>query len=834
MSLKSFVAKHKDASRTAAIFLAAFTLFVGSAIIIWLSTFRVPSLAAIQERRVAESTKIYDATGDILLYDLSQNTKRTIVPLEEISDYAQKASIAIEDRDFYNHHGVKPTSFARAMLVNLTTLSFNQGGSTITQQVIKNSILTNEKWLSRKLKEWVLAVQLENILSKEDILSMYLNEIPYGGTMYGIEEASETFFGKKAKDVNLTEAAYLAAIPKAPTYYSPYGKNRERLEERKNLVLSQMFKENMITEEEYKKSKEEVIDFKPKEDSGIKAPHFVFYVIDYLKDKYGADVLEKGGLKVKTTLNYELQVMAQDIAHDYAHENETKFKASNAAITAVDPKTGGILVMVGSRDYFDTEIDGAFNVTLGKRQPGSTFKPFVYAEAFKKGYTPETNLFDVKTQFASNCAPDNLTSENSCYSPDNYDMNFRGPISIRNALAQSINVPAVKTLYLVGVQDAIRLARDMGMETLSNRGNYGLTLVLGGGEVTPLEITSAYGVFANEGMRNVATPIMEITDKTGNTIEKLEPKPTQILDKEVALKISDVLSDNEARAPAFGQSSFLHFPNTDVAVKTGTTNDYRDAWIIGYTPSIAVGAWAGNNDNSQMDKKVAGFIVAPMWRAFMDRALALSPSESFEEPSPDQEITLKPVLRGKWQGGESVLIDKVSKRLITEFTPKDSFDEILTGGIHNILHWVNRSDPRGPAPENPQNDSQYSNWEYGVQKWVRENNIVEPLVNIPNEYDNIHNASSIPRVNITNPNENSTFAKNENVIVSFSISNGNSITKTELSLNGIKVAESSSKTSSLSFVPGIYGIESGSYTLAVTVSDAIHNKVIDEITINIE
>ncbi|MEK9185923.1 MAG: transglycosylase domain-containing protein, partial [Patescibacteria group bacterium] len=419
MRLKHFFTKHNQAIRTLAVLFAAFCLLAGSAITFWVSTFKVPSLQTIQQRRVAESTKIYDRTGKTLLYDVSQNTKRTVVPIEKISDYAKKASIAIEDRDFYNHRGVKPSSFLRAMFKNLTTLSLSQGGSTITQQVVKNSILTNEKWVSRKLKEWVLALQIEKVLIKDEILAMYLNEIPYGGTIYGIEEASETFFGKNAKEVGLAEAAYLAAIPKAPTYYSPYGKNREKLEERKNLVLGQMWKNGLINDKEYKTAKEEKVEFKPKEDSGIKAPHFVFYVIDYLKNKYGDDVLEKGGLKVVTTLDYTLQVMAEDIAHDYALENKEKFNAENAALVAIDPKTGGILVMVGSRDYFDTDIDGAFNVTLAKRQPGSTIKPFVYAEAFRKGYTPETALFNVKTQFATKCAGDDLTSENECYSPEN-------------------------------------------------------------------------------------------------------------------------------------------------------------------------------------------------------------------------------------------------------------------------------------------------------------------------------------------------------------------------------------------------------------------------------
>ncbi len=678
--------------KTLFIFLLSAALLLGAAIFFWVASFKIPSFQSIEERRVTESTKIYDRTGKILLYDLSQNTKRTVVPIDQISQNVKNATVAIEDRTFYSHKGVDFSAILRAILVDVVTLDFSQGGSTITQQVVKNSILTNEKWISRKIKEIVLALQIEKSLSKEDILSLYLNEIPYGGTIYGVEEASETFFGKNASDVSLTEAAYLAAIPQAPTYYSPYGKNREKLEDRKNLVLKEMLQNDFITEEDYEKSKKEKIEFKPKEDSSIKAPHFVFFVIDYLKKKYGDDVLERGGLRVTTTLDYDMQAFAQETVARFAYANEKDFRASNAAIVAIDPKTGGILTMVGSRNYFDPEIDGAFNITLAKRQPGSTFKPFVYSMAFKKGYTPETILFDVKTQFSSSCPPDNLTSDNGCYSPDDYDLKFRGPVTIRNALAQSLNIPAVKTLYLAGVQDSINLARDMGISTLSNKGNYGLTLVLGGGEVTPLEMTSAYGVFANMGVRNEYTAIMEITDKSGQVLEKLDPKPKQVLEKEISLKISSILSDNNARAPAFGQTSALHFPTRDVAVKTGTTNDYRDAWIVGYTPSIAVGAWAGNNDNSAMEKRVAGFIVAPLWRAFMDKVLAKTPSEPFEDPLPEQDLTLKPVLSG-----------------------------VMDQELHTILYWVDKDNPRGPKPEHPETDSQYLNWEYGVQKWILEN-----------------------------------------------------------------------------------------------------------------
>ncbi len=689
------------------LFISISILFIVAAIFIfWISTLKVPTSESIRERRVVESTKIYDSTGDILLYDTGGDIRRSIVNIEEISPYIKNASIAIEDKEFYTHNGVQISSFIRAVLVNIISFDFTQGGSTITQQVVKNSILTTEKLISRKIKEWVIAIKLEKVLSKDEILSMYLNEIPYGGIIYGVQEASEAFFGKTSKDVTLAEAAYLAAIPKAPTYYSPYGKNKSKLDDRKNLVLSEMLKQEMISEDEYNKALNENVDFLQKKDVSIKAPHFVFYVLDYIKNKYGEDLINTGGLRIKTTLNYELQAYAEEIAKDYALENKVKFNAENASIIALDPKTGGILTMVGSRDYFDKDIDGAFNVTTAKRQPGSTIKPFVYAQALRKGYTPETVVFDVKTQFSTSCAKEDMSMGNGCYSPDNYDNLFRGPVTLRNALAQSLNIPSVKVLYLAGLKESIQLARDMGINSLANKGDYGLTLVLGGGEVTPLEITSAYGVFADNGIKNEIHSVIEIKDKNNNTIEEFKQNQKQVLPKEIALSISDILSDNVARTPAFGQNSALNFPNRDVAVKTGTTNDYKDAWIIGYTPNLVVGAWAGNNNNTSMEKKVAGFIVAPMWRAFMDKALTKISDEKFEKPLVIDYSTLKPVLSGIWKGG------------IRE-------NNTITGGIHSILYWVDKDFPNGEYPSNPSNDPQFERWEYAVSKWVQENNIIE-------------------------------------------------------------------------------------------------------------
>lgn len=673
--------------------LTAIILFTSGISILWVASLRIPALEDISERRIDQSTKIYDRTGKILLYDTSRDTRRALVPFADISPYAKAAALAIEDKNFYSHNGFEFSSFLRAVLVNLTTLSFSQGGSTITQQVVKNSILTKDKTPTRKLKELILAIKLEKVLTKDEILSLYLNEISYGGTIYGIGEAAQSFFGKPSSELTLAESAYLASLPKAPTYYSPYGPNREALEARKNLVLQEMLANKFISEDELAAAVNEKVEFKPRLDTGsIKAPHFVFFVIDYLAKKYGEDTLANSGFKVITTLDYSIQQGAEAVAKKYGAINKTSFNGENNAIVAIDPKTGEILAMVGSRDYFDQEIDGNFNAALGHRQPGSTFKPFVYSVLFNKGYTDKTVLFDTPIQFSPACPPDNFTTDDTCYSPGNYDDRFRGPIIIRDALAQSVNIPAVEALYLAGVKDSVDLAKSMGIESLTELDAYGLSLVLGGGSVSLLDMTSAYSVFANDGVRNPYNPILWVEDADGNVVDRYTVSPRRVLPVETARTISSILSDNVARTPAYGANSTLYVASRDVAVKTGTSNDYKDAWILGYTPNIIIGAWVGNNDSSPMEKKVAGLIVSPLWRELMDKVLPSLAFESFPRPEPEDQSLLKPILKGE-----------------------------LGSEPHSILYWVDKNDPRGPIPQNPSDDPQFDNWEYGVKLWELSN-----------------------------------------------------------------------------------------------------------------
>lgn len=614
-----------------------------------------------------------------------------------MSPYIRQATIAIEDSHFYEHNGFRPTSFVRAMLVNLTTGGFTQGGSTIDQQVVKNALLTQDKTIPRKLKEIILALKLDHEVPKDTILQIYLNESPYGGTVYGVEEASRTYFNKHASDLTLTEAAYLAALPQAPTYYSPFGKHVDQLEKRKNLVLEKMYELGYINKTERDAAQSEKVSFNQDESNSGKALHFVMYIRDYLEQQYGDDVVQNGGLKVVTTIDYNLQKQLEDIVKQGALENTAKFKATNAAAVAIDPRTGQILAMVGSRDFFDTQIPGQYNAALADRQPGSSFKPIVYSAAFEKGYTPETVLYDVPTEFSTLCDayghPKGGADPSVCYMPEDYDGKFRGPISLRNALAQSLNVPAVKLLYLTGLKSAVSLAQDMGLSTIQDPARYGLSLVLGGGEVTLLELTNAYGVFANNGIYNPPQGILEIQDGDGTVLEKFTKKEKEVLPESVTSLISSVLSDNNAKIPAYGANSPLFFGDRPVASKTGTTNDYRDVWVIGYTPSVVVGMWGGNNNNTPIDKKVAGLVLAPVWNKAMTAAIGTSSIEYFPDPLPN--TSSKPILHGDY----------------------------CSDGTHTILASVIKDNPDGPYPSNPASDPQYYNWETAVQNWVNKNGV---------------------------------------------------------------------------------------------------------------
>ncbi len=817
----------------------SFGLIVIGAGALWVATLQMPDLNSFQARKIAESTKIYDRTGTVLLYDTGKNAKLSYVPLTSISPFVQKATIAIEDSNFYTNSGIEPLSILRAILADLASGDYGQGASTITQQVVKNSLLTTDKTITRKIKEWVLAIKLTKVMTKDQILETYLNESPYGGTIYGVEEASRAFFGHPAMDLTLAQAAYLAAIPQAPTYYSPYGTHRTSLDSRHLLVLQRMHDLGMSTDQEYTDAKAEKVQFLSKSDSSIRAPHFVMFVKDYLTQKYGEDEIDNGGLKVITTLNFDLQQEAEGVVKKFGPSLSSSFNASNTAMVAIDPKTGDILTMVGSRDYFDASIDGNYNITLASRQPGSTFKPFVYSTLFKKGYTPETILFDAQTEFSNYCTVegkpkdptmDPKDASKACYMPDEYDNIFEGPLTIRQALAQSRNVPAVKALYLAGIPQSIQTAQDMGITSLTDPNRYGLTLVLGGGEVSLLDLTSAYGVFANDGMRNPYRSILQVTDNKGIILEQAATTtPTQALQPEIARQISDILSDTNVRMTSLkpiGDSV-----GRQVAIKTGTTNDYRDVWAVGYTPNLVVGAWSGNNDNHPMKHNVAGLIIAPVWGAFMSQAVKDLPVEGFVPP-PSPLTDGKPVLRGIWQGGQSYTMDTVSGKLATQYTPKETRKEVTYTSIHTILQWVNKDDPRGPAPTDPTQDSQYPYWEYGVRKWFTEYQKTHPEIRemagsftVPTATDDIHTADKVPKIIFVSPSASTTVNTQSLLPIHLGIAGSFTPVKTEVYMNGKYVLTATTDPLNFSFIPSDVGnLNSTANMITVNVFDSAYNK----------
>lgn len=799
--------KNKKLKNTLLLGAGLFVLLTGI-IIIFLSSLNIPDFHSFEDRKIENSTQIYDRTGEILLYDIHQDVKRTNIPFEQMGSNIKNATIAIEDSEFYTHSGVKITSTVRAILSNILGFGIGGGGSTITQQLVKNTLLTTNRSYVRKIKEWVLAVKIDNSMPKDKILEAYLNEIPYGGNIYGIETASKTYFNKNAAALTLAEAAYLASIPQSPTVLSPYGKNKSKLETRKNLVLSRMLQLKFITKEEYDKAKNEVVVFVPRAVTGIKAPHFVFWIKDYLEQKYGTDVVENGGLRVTTTIDSDLQAKGEEIVKEGALQNEKDWNGSNAGLVAIDPKTGQILTMVGSRDYFDKAIDGNFNIATATRQPGSSFKPFIYATAFNKGFTTDTVLFDLPTEFQSTCDAYGKAlpghSQQNCYKPNNYDGKFRGPINLRNALAQSINVIAVKLFYLAGLSDSLKTAENMGISTLKNINQYGLTLVIGGGEVSLLDMTSAYGIFANDGIKNPYTGILKVEDVNGKVLEEFQPKIQQILPKNTALTISDILSDEEARIPTFGTHSVLYIPNKDVAVKTGTTNNNKDAWTIGYSPSIVVGVWAGNNDNKPM-KKGGAAVAGPIWNKFITEALKIVPAESFEKPDLETDpATIKPVLRGYWQGNENFFIDKISGLLATPNTPKETLQEKVITDVHSILYWVNRNDILGEAPMGGgDNNSQFNHWEIPIQNWWAQNSgkyHITTWGEKPTASDNVHIISSKPIVSILEPNNITTYSLNQKINLKILSSGSYPLQKIDIFINGIYI-ETKQYPFNFSFTP---------------------------------
>lgn len=676
---------------------------------------------ALNKMDIFQTTIIYDKKGEHVLYELYGEEDRKIVSHEEISDYIRNATIAAEDDDFYNHIGIDFLGISRAAYKNFVKKTKSQGGSTITQQLVKNKFLSNDKTYSRKFKEIVLSIKMERHYEKDEILDLYLNEVPYGSNAYGIQKASEIFFGKDAKDLTLDEAVLLASMPKATDTFSPYKSDTTALINRQKSILSRMadlgmYDKNVVDEalnvDTLAKIQKE--GYKRKMD----VPHFVFYVKEELEKQFSEEKIRRGGFSVYTTLDYDMQKRAEQDVKDYAPEVK-KNGASNAALVAIDPKTGGVLTMVGSIDFYDEANDGKVNVTTSLRQPGSSFKPIVYAAAFDKGYQPETLLYDVPTSFGED-------GQGNEYRPNNYDLKTHGLVSMRKALAGSLNIPAVKTLYLVGVNNAIDFAETLGISTLKDRNRFGLSLVLGAGEVKLTELVGAYAVFANDGEfateddRATVHGILKVVDSHGKEIYTA-PKVERLINADVARKVSSILSDNDARTYVFGRNNNLYFPDKKVAAKTGTTQEARDVLTIGYTPNIAVGVWVGNNENDPLKKGSLGSqVAAPLWRKFMERELANFPETPFVDYEPNTSIKsmVTGVMTGTGasEGGGIIYYNKKTGERISEEKARKTAPDKLESRYdksfgHSILYYIDKDNPLDPTAKPDYNSEMLWRWE---------------------------------------------------------------------------------------------------------------------------
>jgi len=610
-------------------FLGVVLIVLAIFVVVPLFAFSLPSPDKIV-RREGFSTKILDRNGQVL-YDIFADQRRTPVELSEIPNYLKQATVSIEDKNFYSHQGFDPLGVLRGVS-RLITRGRAQGGSTLTQQLVKNVLLTSERTITRKIKEFIVTVQIERRYSKDEILKMYLNEAPYGGTAWGVEAAAETYFGKKVKALNLVESAFLAGLPQRPSAYSPYSNTPKAYVGRTQEVLRRMREDGHITREQELEAGGQLdnLEFQAR-GANFKAPHFVQYVQSLLEERYGERAVELGGLRVTTTLDLALQDKAQAIVSEEIEKVE-RLKITNGAAVVINPETGEILAMVGSKNFNAPDYDGQVNVVLSLRQPGSAIKPITYATALKKGYTASTMLMDVPTTFPGGVGQPE-------YKPVNYDGKYRGPIQLRYALANSINVIAVKTLALVGIKDTLQTAYDLGINSMeptqSTLNRVGLSLTLGGGEVRLLELTGAYGAFMNEGYRIDPIAVLKVEDANGKVLEETKPKKgRQVLSAAEAFLVADILSDNKARSDIFGLNSALNISGRQVAVKTGTTNDKKDNWTIGGNSQAVTGVWVGNNDNSSMLQVASGVTGAsPIWRRIILEALKGKSAVSFKPPS---------------------------------------------------------------------------------------------------------------------------------------------------------------------------------------------------------
>ncbi len=719
----------------------------------------LPSPNKINARVSAQTTKLYDRTGEHLLVEIYGDKNRSVIEFNQMPQCIKDATVSLEDKDFYKQGAFSPKGIVRAFSGIIFKDPTRGGGSTITQQYVKNALLTDERSYSRKIKELILAIEIEQLYKKDDILRLYLNEIPYGSTAYGVQAGAKQFFGKDAKDLTLSQCALLASLPQAPSYYSPYGLHKDALVTKKDHVLDLMAEQGYITRDQAEAAKKEdvlaqVQRYNPY--ANVTAPHFVQYVRELLEDKYGVKRVNEGGLKVITTLDIDKYNTAVKAIQDNMGSVRS-YGGSNAALVSADPTNGQVLSMVGSYDYNDPDF-GSYNVATAQRQPGSSIKPIVYSNLFKKNYGAGTTLYDVTTDFGGG------------YTPQNYTKRTYGVVSIRQALSSSLNIPAVKALYLGGIDSMIGTAKDMGITTFNrSTDDYGLSLALGSGEVRLIDMVNAFETFPSGGQHRNQVYWTKITDPTGKVVDDTTKqdanKPKQALDPQIAYEINSILSDNTARCSlgVFQCNNPLTLPNKTVAAKTGTTEDYKDAWTMGYTKRVVTGVWAGNNNNKPMTQ-AASIVSAPIWNQYMRAVTANDPNEQFERPNGLKDVTLdantgklpadgtkrtRTDIFPSWYNAptpgstQKATIDTVSGKLATDCTPASARKEITGAQI---------------TAEVPPSDPSFNRWNPPVQALARSIGYDSGGA-IPSDKDNVHDCGDAkPIINLTvSPNSGSTF-----------------------------------------------------------------------------
>lgn len=809
----------------------------------------LPDPNKVLSRAIPQSTKIYARDGS-LLYEVHGEFKRTLIPYDQMNEYVRHATIAIEDKDFYHESGINFKGIIRSIFVNITSGTKSQGGSTITQQFVRNALLSREKSFSRKIKEIILSLEINRKFSKDDILKLYLNEIPYGRNAYGIEAAAQVYFNKDAKDLTLPEAAYLAALPQSPSFLSPTGAHRDLLDRRKNLVLDKMAEQGYITEEQRDEAKNTEVTFQKAKDF-INAPNFVLYITDYLTEKYGEEALQNGGLLVTTTLDPKLQEIAEKVVADGAAKNAKAYRGSNAALVAIDPKTGQILAMVGSKSYFgepepagckpgiNCRYEPNVNVAIAERQAGSSMKPYVYATAFKPEFAqaPASMRVDVLTNFG--------TFGGKPYIPKNFNGQVHGPVSIRQALAGSLNIPAVKTLALVGIDAATQTMRDAGIT--SPLQNCGLSLVLGGCEVQLLDHVSGYSTFADMGVHHEKTGILKIEDNSGKLLEEYKDQSRQVIDPQSVYELISIMTDNASRQFTFGSSSQnLILPDRVVAAKTGTTQNFRDGWTVGFTPSLVAGVWTGNNDGTLMTTD-AVITAAPIWKSFMQQATAGTQPEEFPVPAGIQKVTVD-ALSGMLPGPYT---QATKEEIFASFSVPKQVDN-----THVYAACAFQSQPQSlqmpedpnnpnPPPTEPQQPTcspgiyiffhsekpDDPNWEGPVIAWVQSHyGAIPPGSTVGGTPDQKPSSDIPPTVTITSPRDNAKV--NSSFVVQSTVSpdGSNTITRVDFLIDGSILQ--SVKSGPYSF--SISGLSSGEHTLAVHAVDSNGNSGEDSITVNVK